>query len=63
MFELRFMEQLLDVSGTAGHIDWKFAKIIIEPINQAYHNVYDAAPGIISGELGLLDCYDLILIP
>jgi hypothetical protein len=61
-FEVRFMEQLLDIAGAAGHIDWTCAKKLIEPIYQAYHNVYDVATAIISGGLGLRDGYDLILI-
>jgi hypothetical protein len=61
-FEVRFMEQLLDIAGAAGHIDWTCAKKLIEPIYQAYHNVYDVAMAIISGDLGLRDGYDLILI-
>jgi hypothetical protein len=61
-FEVRFMEQLLDIAGAAGHIDWTCAKKLIDPIYQAYHNVYDVATAIISGDLGLRDGYDLILI-
>ena len=61
-FEVRFMEQLLDIAGAAGHVDWTCAKKLIEPIYQAYHNVYDVATGIISGDFGLRDGYDVILI-
>jgi hypothetical protein len=61
-FESRFMEQLLDISGAAGHMDWTCAKKLIEPIFEAYHNVYDVAKSIISGGLGLRDGYDLILV-
>jgi hypothetical protein len=61
-FEMRFMEQLLDIAGAAGHMDWTCAKKLIEPIYQSYHNVYDVATGIISGRLGLRDGYDIILI-
>ena len=61
-FEVRFMEQLLDIAGAAGHIDWTCAKKLIEPIYQAYHNVHDVATAIISGDLSLRDGYDLILI-
>lgn len=62
MFSFRFMEQILDISGAAGHSDWTCAKKMIEPICHAYHNSYDAATGIISGEVGLRDGYDLILV-
>lgn len=61
-FELRFMEQLLDISGAAGHMDWTCAKKLIEPIFQAYRNVYDVAEAVIPGTLGLRDGYDIILI-
>lgn len=61
-FKLRFMEQLLDVAGAAGHIDWTCAKKLIEPIFQSYQNVYDACQEVISGRLTLRGGYDLILI-
>lgn len=62
MFDFRFMEQILDISGAAGHSDWTCAKKMIGPICQAYHNSYDAATSIISGKLALRDGYDLILV-
>ena len=61
-FELRFMEQLLDIAGAAGHSDWTCAKKLTEAIYQAYRDVYDVATAIISGDLDLRDGYDLILI-
>ncbi|KAI0533099.1 hypothetical protein GGR58DRAFT_135667 [Xylaria digitata] len=61
-FELRFMEQLLDVAGASGHEDWTCAKSLIQPILDAYRNVYDAARAAISGSMGLRDAYDLILV-
>ncbi|KAB5529075.1 hypothetical protein GE09DRAFT_406985 [Coniochaeta sp. 2T2.1] len=60
-FQFRFMEQLLDIAGAAGHTDWTCAKKLIQPIFDAYDNVYDAAMGIISGGLSLRDGYDLVL--
>jgi hypothetical protein len=59
-FEMRFMEQLLDLSGAAGHEDWTCARKMIEPIFQSYRNVFDAASAIISGELDLRQAYDII---
>ena len=59
-FEMRFMEQLLDLSGAAGHEDWTCARKMIEPIFQSYRNVYDAAMAIISGEMDLRAGYDII---
>jgi len=61
-FQLHFLEQLLDIAGAAGHMDWTCAKKLVEPIMQAYRNVYDAAIGFIAGNFGLRDGYDLILI-
>lgn len=60
-FELRFMEQLLDIAGAAGHMDWTCAKKLIEPIFEAYCNVYDVATAIISDGLRVRDGYELIL--
>ncbi|RVX66490.1 hypothetical protein B0A52_09774 [Exophiala mesophila] len=61
-FELRFLEQVLDLSGAAGHEDWTCAKKMIEPIFQSYRNVYDVAHAIISGKMTLRQGYDMILI-
>jgi hypothetical protein len=61
-FELRFMEQLLDIAGAAGHLDHTCAKKVIEPIFHSYHNVYDVAIGILNGDFGLREGYDTILI-
>lgn len=61
-FDSRFMEQLLDIAGAAGHVDWTCAKKLIEPIYQAYHNVYNVATSIISDNMSLRDGYDIILV-
>ncbi|KAK5333675.1 hypothetical protein LTR43_012655, partial [Exophiala xenobiotica] len=37
-FELRFMEQVLDLAGASGHEDWTCARKMIEPIFQWYRN-------------------------
>ncbi|ETN45320.1 uncharacterized protein HMPREF1541_09151 [Cyphellophora europaea CBS 101466] len=60
-FQMRFMEQVLDVSGAKGHEDWTAALVMIEPVFQSYHNVYDVASGIISGSYTLRQGFDLIL--
>lgn len=60
-FEMRFMEQILDLSGAAGHEDWTCAKKMIEPIFQSYNNVYDVAHAIISRKTSLRQGYDIIL--
>lgn len=61
-FQLRFMEQLLDIAGAAGHMDWTCAKKLIQPIFESYRNVYDACRGVISGNLDLRGGYNLVLI-
>ncbi|KAJ9609882.1 hypothetical protein H2200_006211 [Cladophialophora chaetospira] len=60
-FEMRFMEQVLDLAGAAGHEDWTCAKKMIEPIFQSYRNVYDVAHGIIQQQMPLREGYDIIL--
>lgn len=60
-FEVRFMEQVLDLAGASGHEDWTCAKKMIEPIFQSYRNVYDVAHAIISGKTSLREGYDIIL--
>ncbi|KAJ5815864.1 hypothetical protein N7447_008097 [Penicillium robsamsonii] len=61
-FRLRFMEQLLDIAGAAGHMDWTCAKKLIQPIFDSYRNVYDVCEGVIKGTLTVRSGYDLILI-
>ncbi|KAJ4116123.1 hypothetical protein NW768_011095 [Fusarium equiseti] len=60
-FNFHFIQQLLDISGAAGHEDWTCAKKLIEPIATAYHNVYEVAIQVISRERGLRDAYDFLL--
>ncbi|KXG46584.1 uncharacterized protein PGRI_054400 [Penicillium griseofulvum] len=61
-FQLRFMEQLLDIAGAAGHMDWTCAKKLIQPIFDSYRNVYDVCEGVIAGNLTVRSGYDLILL-
>ncbi|OQE21028.1 hypothetical protein PENSTE_c012G10266 [Penicillium steckii] len=61
-FEIRFMEQLLDIAGAAGHMDWTCAKTLIEPLFQSHESVYYACRAILSGELDARGGYDLILL-
>lgn len=60
-FQLGFMEQLLDIAGAAGHMDWTCAKKLTQPIFESYRNVFDACQGVITGTLDLRGGYDLIL--
>lgn len=61
-FRLRFMENLLDVAGAAGHMDWTCAKMLDEPVFESYRNVFDACQGVITGTLTFRSGYDLVLI-
>jgi hypothetical protein len=61
-FHLHFMEQLLDIAGAAGHLDWTCAKKLVEPILLAYRVAYDIARDIITGSLSLRGGYNRILI-
>ncbi|KAJ0278018.1 hypothetical protein CBS470a_009988 [Colletotrichum nupharicola] len=61
-FRFHFMQQLLDISGAAGHEDCTSAKKLIQPIAEAYRNVYEVAMGIISDDQGLREAYDVILV-
>ncbi|KAK6502665.1 hypothetical protein TWF506_003243 [Arthrobotrys conoides] len=60
-FDLRFMEQLLDIAGAAGHVDHTCAKKLTEPVFQSFKNVYDASIGIIEDRFGVDEAYSLNL--
>lgn len=60
-FDLHFMEQILDVAGASGHIDWTCALKLTQPIFDAYYNAYNISIGITTGELTLRSGYDFIL--
>lgn len=61
-FHLHFMEQLLDIAGAAGHLDWTCAQKLIEPILQAYHSAYDVTTDVVAGTLSPRDGYNRILV-
>jgi hypothetical protein len=61
-FQLRFMEQLLDIAGAAGHMDWTCAKKLNQPIFESYRNVFHACYSVISGTLDARQGYDHVLI-
>ncbi|KAI1073742.1 hypothetical protein F5B20DRAFT_494050 [Whalleya microplaca] len=58
----RFLEQLLDIAGAAGHLDWTCAYKSTRSIFQAYSTVYEAGLGIFEGKWDLRQGYDLVLI-
>lgn len=61
-FQLRFMEQLLDIAGAAGHMDWTCAKKLNQPIFDSYRNVFQACYKVIDGTLDARQGYDHVLI-
>lgn len=60
-FDLKFLELILDVAGAAGHLDARCAKMMIEPVAQAYLTTYKVALDIIEGRSSLRDGYDTVL--
>ncbi|KAI8962749.1 hypothetical protein F5Y11DRAFT_322096 [Daldinia sp. FL1419] len=60
-FKLRFEEQLLDIAGAAGHLDWTCAKKLTQSNFDAYRTVFDVGMGIIEGGLSLREGYDMVL--
>ncbi|KAJ5135081.1 uncharacterized protein N7515_004359 [Penicillium bovifimosum] len=61
-FRLRFMLQLIEVAGAAGHMDWTCAKRLTQPVFESYRAVYDACEGVIAGTLSVRNAYDMVLI-
>lgn len=60
-FELKFMEQILDVAGAGGHADPTSAKKLIEPVFQAFKTVHEISLEIIAGKSTLRQGYDKVL--
>ncbi|EXJ95022.1 hypothetical protein A1O1_00140 [Capronia coronata CBS 617.96] len=60
-FNLKFLEQILDVAGAAGHIDSRGAKNLIEPVFQAFKTVHEVSLDIIAGRSSLRQGYDKVL--
>ncbi|KIX02088.1 uncharacterized protein Z518_08027 [Rhinocladiella mackenziei CBS 650.93] len=60
-FELKFLEQILDVAGAAGHLDSTGARNLIEPVFQAFKTVHEVSLDIIAGRSNLRQGYDKVL--
>lgn len=60
-FNLKFMEQILDVAGAAGHVFSDGIKNMIEPVFQAFKIVHEVSLQIIRGKCTLREGYDHIL--
>lgn len=60
-FNLKFMEQILDVAGAAGHVFSDGIKNLIEPVFQAFKTVHEVSLLIIRKKCSLREGYDRIL--
>ena len=60
-FEMKFLEQILDVAGALGHLDPFGAKNLIEPVFEAFQTVHEVSVKIIAGELSYRQGYDEVL--
>lgn len=60
-FELKFLEQVLDVAGASGHLYSKGSKNFIEPVFQAFKTVHEVSTDIIEGRSTLREGYDKVL--
>lgn len=60
-FELKFLEQVLDVAGAAGHLYSMGSKNFIEPVYQAFKTVHEVSLDIIEGKSTLRQGYDKVL--
>ena len=60
-FEMKFLEQILDVAGALGHLDPFSAKNLMEPVFEAFQTVHEVSVKIIARELGYRAGYDEIL--
>lgn len=60
-FDLKFLELILDVAGTAGHRDSRCAKMMTEPVARGYLITHEASLDIIQGHSTLREGYDKVL--
>jgi len=60
-FEMKFLEQLFDVAGAAGHVDATCSKSMIEPVFQAFMTVHKVLSDILHDRSSLRKAYDEVL--
>lgn len=60
-FEMKFMEQMLDVAGALGHVNSDGAINLTQQVFEAYQTVHDVSLKIIRHDMRLRDAYDEIL--
>ncbi|KAL5337361.1 hypothetical protein BJX70DRAFT_370187 [Aspergillus crustosus] len=63
-FQFRFLEQIFDVAGADGHVDWTCARKLGQnrAVFDSLRGVYVACSGVLEGSLDLRQGYDLILV-
>lgn len=60
-FEMKFMEQILDVAGALGHVNADGAINLTQQVFEAYQTVHDVSLKVIRDDMPLRDAYDEIL--
>ena len=60
-FELKYMEQILDVAGAKGHVDANGSINLIQPVFETFQTVHGVSLEIIRKDISLRDAYDLVL--
>lgn len=60
-FELKFMEQILDVAGAKGHVNSSGSINLIQPVFEAFETVHYVSLEIIRNDIPLRTAYDLVL--
>lgn len=60
-FELKFMEQILDVAGALGHVNADGAINLTQQVFETYQTVHDVSLRIIRDDMSLRDAYDQVL--
>jgi len=61
-FDLKILEQILDVAGAAGHVDTSGAKPMNEPVFQAFLSTRKALIDVVTGDCSLRAAYDKVLL-
>jgi hypothetical protein len=60
-FEMKFMEQMLDISGAQGHVNSDGAMSMIQPVFEAFQTVHYVSLKVINEGMELRKAYDLVL--
>lgn len=60
-FELKFMEQVMDVAGARGHLNSNGSVTFTQPVFETFHTVHDVSLRVIKDDLPLREAYDHVL--